>query len=53
MPLYGTLIAIVRSENEPSTVCSDRGADPDPLVAVAALDAVGDQLEFSAPPPSS
>jgi hypothetical protein len=38
-PGYGTLSAIVRSENDPSTVCSDVAPKLDPLVAEAGHDA--------------
>ena len=36
-PGYGVLSAIVRSENDPSTVCSEVAPKPDPLVAEAGL----------------
>ena len=41
-PGYGVLSAIVRSENEPSTRVLGRGAEADPVVAEAGLDAARD-----------
>jgi hypothetical protein len=52
IPLYGTLIAIVRSENEPSTVCSDVApyliqSSPSPVLIPSA------NIEFNTPPLAS